>query len=108
MSEEIKMEDNQSNQNKPVDQPKEVQSQQNKSLQDRLFEEKPQKKGPKFSIYWVYALILAALVGSTLFGNGLSDTKITLYLIVFRTKGIFLISKNRINSSLFPYPNISI
>lgn len=71
MSEEIKMEDKQSTQNKPVDQPKEEQSQQNKSLQDRLFEEKPQKKGPKFSIYWVYALILAALVGSTLFGGGL-------------------------------------
>ncbi len=65
------MEDKQSTQNKPVDQPKEEQSQQNKSLQDRLFEEKPQKKGPKFSIYWVYALILAALVGSTLFGGGL-------------------------------------
>jgi cell division protease FtsH len=71
MSEEIKMEDKQFNQNKPVDQHKEEQSQQNKSLQDRLFEEKPQKKGPKFSIYWVYALILAALVGSTLFGGGL-------------------------------------
>jgi cell division protease FtsH len=71
MSEEIKMEDKQSTANTPVDQPKPEQSQQNKPLQDRLFEEKPQKKGPKFSIYWVYAIILALLVGSTLFGGGL-------------------------------------
>ncbi len=65
------MEDKQSTQNKPVDQSKEEKNQQNKPLQDRLFEEKPQRKGPKFSIYWVYGLILAALIGSTLFGGGL-------------------------------------
>jgi len=44
MSEEIKMEDKQSTSNTPVDQPKEEQNQQNKSLQERLFEEKPQKR----------------------------------------------------------------
>ncbi|MFY7964820.1 MAG: ATP-dependent zinc metalloprotease FtsH [Chitinophagaceae bacterium] len=63
------MEDKQATNHKPVEQTKE---EQNKPLQERLFEEKPQRgKGPKFNIYWVYALILAALIGSTLLGGGL-------------------------------------
>ncbi len=66
------MEDNQSTQNKSAEQTKEEQNQQNKPLKDRLFEEKsPRGKGPKFNIYWIYAIILAVLVGSTLFGGGL-------------------------------------
>jgi AFG3 family protein len=32
---------------------------------------KPLKKGPKFNIYWVYILIIAALIGSTLLPNGI-------------------------------------
>ena len=42
-----------------------------KSLQDKMGEEKPKRKGPKFNIYWVYVIILAALLGSTFLGGGL-------------------------------------
>ena len=42
-----------------------------KSLTEKMFEDKPKRKGPKFNIYWVYVLILAALLGSTLLGGGL-------------------------------------
>ncbi len=31
------------------------------------------KKGPKFSIYWIYAIIFAFLIGFTLFGNPFKD-----------------------------------
>ena len=42
-----------------------------KPLQDKMFEDKPKRKGPKFNIYWVYVIILAALLGSTFLGGGL-------------------------------------
>ena len=42
-----------------------------KSFQEKMFEEKPKRKGPKFNIYWVYVIILAALLGSTFLGGGL-------------------------------------
>ncbi len=42
-----------------------------KTLQDKMLEEKPKRKGPKFNIYWVYVIILAALLGSTFLGGGL-------------------------------------
>lgn len=32
----------------------------------------PPKKGPRFSIYWIYAIILAVLIGFQLFGGALS------------------------------------
>ena len=70
MSDETKIEDN-----KPVEQAtKDDQSNaQQKTLQQKLQSDgnKAPRKGPKFNIYWVYALILAALVGSTLFNGGL-------------------------------------
>lgn len=57
---------------KNVDNKSDAQSSHQKSLQERLqLDETPKRKGPKFSIYWIYALILAALIGSTMFGNGL-------------------------------------
>jgi AFG3 family protein len=42
-----------------------------KSFHERLLDEKPNKKAPKFNIYWIYALIVAALVGSTFIPGGL-------------------------------------
>ena len=30
------------------------------------------KKGPRFSIYWIYAIIFAILIGFQLFGSALS------------------------------------
>lgn len=43
-----------------------------KSLQERLqIDETPKRKAPKFNIYWIYILILAVLIGSTLFNGGL-------------------------------------
>ncbi len=70
MSDETKVEDN-----KPVEPvTKDDQSNaQQKPLQQKLQSDgnKTPRKGPKFNIYWVYALILAALVGSTLFNGGL-------------------------------------
>ena len=33
------------------------------------------KKGPKFSIYWVWAIIFAVLVGFQLFGSFTPDAK---------------------------------
>ena len=51
----------------PVPQKKEDQ----KTLQEKLFEERPSSKKPKFNIYWIYAIILALLVGSTFMGSGL-------------------------------------
>jgi AFG3 family protein len=45
---------------------------QQKPLQERLqLDEKPPRKGPKFNIYWVYAIILVSLVGYPLIGGGL-------------------------------------
>ncbi len=36
-----------------------------------------QRKGPKFNIYWVWAIIFAVLVGFQLFGSLTPDTKST-------------------------------
>ncbi|MCX6208046.1 MAG: ATP-dependent zinc metalloprotease FtsH [Bacteroidetes bacterium] len=69
MSDEIKQEQNNQTENtKPADN-----TNSQKPLQDRLFDDKqPQRKGPKFNIYWLYALILAVLIGSAMYnGNSL-------------------------------------
>lgn len=69
MSDEIKQEQNNQTENtKPADN-----TNSQKPLQDRLFDDKqPQRKGPKFNIYWLYALILAVLIGSAMYnGNNL-------------------------------------
>ena len=34
----------------------------------------PPRKGPKFSIYWIYAIIFAVLIGFQLFGPFSSNT----------------------------------
>ncbi|CAF3873101.1 unnamed protein product [Rotaria sp. Silwood1] len=77
MSDEIKKEQNNQTENtKPADN-----TSSQKPLQDRLFDDKqPQRKGPKFNIYWLYALILAVLIGSAMYnGNNLKGdaSKIT-------------------------------
>lgn len=33
------------------------------------------KKGPKFNMYWIYAIILLALIGLNIFGSGMSTTQ---------------------------------
>ena len=40
-------------------------------------DEKPNRKAPKFNIYWIYGLIFAVLLGSTLLKNSPDITKIT-------------------------------
>ncbi len=45
---------------------------------DKGSEEKPQRKGPKFSIYWIYLIIFAILIGSQWLGKFSQDaTKTT-------------------------------
>jgi AFG3 family protein len=39
------------------------------SFSDKGSDDKPLRKGPKMSIYWIYALIFAVLVGSTFFNT---------------------------------------
>ncbi len=70
MSDEIKQENTVAEDKKSEQQSQQGNSRQ-KPLQERLFDEKPPRKGPKFNIYWVYALILAALIGSTMYNGGL-------------------------------------
>ncbi|HUC81730.1 MAG TPA: ATP-dependent metallopeptidase FtsH/Yme1/Tma family protein, partial [Flavisolibacter sp.] len=36
------------------------------------------KKGPRFSFYWVYAIIFAVLIGFQLFGNSFSPNAATI------------------------------
>jgi cell division protease FtsH len=51
--------------------PTDEQNNSQKPLVERLqLDEKPPRKGPKFNIFWVYGLIVAALLGSTMFGGG--------------------------------------
>jgi cell division protease FtsH len=51
--------------------PTDEQNAQQKPLVERIqSDEKPPRKGPKFNIFWVYGLIVAALLGSTMFGGG--------------------------------------
>ena len=94
MADEIKVEENQP---KQAEQPKaneqkiepkkqEEQTPPQKPLLERLAEDKPQRKGPKFNIYWVYALILAALVGSTFIGGGMKPEASKLSEQEFRQK----------------------
>ncbi len=75
MSDEIKKEEiNNPAETTPVEQTATKTEDKNapqKPLLERLSEDKPQNKKPKFNIYWVYAIILAALVGSTFIGGGL-------------------------------------
>src|SRR5690606_38978173 len=33
------------------------------------------KKGPKFNMYWIYAIILLALIGLNIFGSGMNTTQ---------------------------------
>ena len=40
-------------------------------------DDKPNRKAPKFNIYWIYGLIFAVLLGSTLLKNSPDITKIT-------------------------------
>ncbi len=40
-------------------------------------DDKPSRKAPKFNIYWIYGLIFAVLLGSTLLKNNPDITKIT-------------------------------
>ncbi len=42
-----------------------------------LGDEKPSRKTPKFNIYWIYGLIFAVLIGSTLIKNNPDLTKVT-------------------------------
>lgn len=44
---------------------------QQKPLHNKIFDEKPQRKGPKFNIYWVYVLILGALIFSAMYNGGM-------------------------------------
>lgn len=46
-------------------------SNQQKPLHNKIFDEKPQRKGPKFNIYWVYVLILGALIFSAMYNGGM-------------------------------------
>lgn len=41
---------------------------------DRGNDDKPTRKGPKFSIYWIYLIIFAMLVGSTFWGKFSPET----------------------------------
>jgi AFG3 family protein len=43
-------------------------------LQDRPGDEKGQKKGPRFSIYWIYALIAVVLIAASYWGKMGPDT----------------------------------
>ncbi len=42
---------------------------------ERNPDEKPTRKGPKFSIYWIYLLIFAVLIGFSVYNKSFSDTK---------------------------------
>lgn len=44
----------------------------------------PPRKGPRFSIYWVYAIILAVLIGFQLFGGALSANMAKISSLEFR------------------------
>ena len=79
MSDEIKKEETQPQNTAPIE-PSKTQAKNKKAeeiptlkpLHERLAEEeKPQRKSPKFNIYWLYAIILAALIGSTMYNGGL-------------------------------------
>ena len=75
MSEENQIEKTQAEENTPEQKTEvndsEKQSPKRKRLHEKMFEDKPKRKGPKFNIYWIYVIILGALLGSTLLGGGL-------------------------------------
>ena len=60
MSEDLKQDSQNKQENK-----------QQKPLHNKIFDEKPQRKGPKFNIYWVYVLILGALIFSAMYNGGM-------------------------------------
>lgn len=50
----------------------------------------PPKKGPRFSIYWIYAIIFAVLIGFQIFGGALSGNMAKTNFLKFKemvTKG---------------------
>ena len=75
MSEENQIEKTQAEENTPEQKTEvndsEKQSPKRKRLHEKMFEDKPKRKGPKFNIYWIYVIILGALLGSALLGGGL-------------------------------------
>ena len=47
------------------------------------------KKGPRFSFYWVYAIIFAILIGFQLFGGSFSPNAANILLLLFQRWGCF-------------------
>ncbi len=49
-------------------------------------DKKPQKKGPKFSIYWVYGIILLLLIGAQVFSNNIGGSGEEISFLEFKEK----------------------
>ena len=53
------------------------QQQDEKNFRPNLNPDNKKPKGPKFSIYWIYGLVVAILLGYNIFNLGMPDTRLT-------------------------------